>query len=155
MYKSLLILIALSISLKYPAFFIMILTFLIINELYTAYNPSAAYSPVPYFFNFILIYYLFKRCLEKHIPPTKPIPPLTGFTDFLNPFNKRSCSDGILCSFVSFGLYLLVYMLINLKKYLDFYGHDTPTGFISYAFLIALVLIIIVIISGFKMLKNK
>ena len=155
MNRTLLLILLLGISMKHPAFFVMILTFFIINEVYYAYNPDALNSPVSFFVNFIIIYYLFKLCLEKQIPPKVPIKPLSGIADFLNPFNKRTCSDGILCSFLAFGSHLLVYMLINLKNYLDFYGHNTPQGYISYCILIAVILIIIVFIRGFRMLKNK
>ena len=93
------------ISMKYPALIIMFLSVLLINTLVKLYLNKKDFYLL--FINLIIVYNIFKRCLTKVLKSNEQKEKLKGIMSFFNPFNKRSCNDGILCSFMALKYFLL------------------------------------------------
>ena len=92
------------VSLKFPAFLVMLLTTIIIHTFIkkTLYDNSLLI-----FIHLIIIYNIFRRCLQRHIKTDKILPKLKGLATLLNTFNGRKCSEGI--GGFTFGIYLIVF----------------------------------------------
>lgn len=139
------------VSLKFPAFLVMLLTTLTIHTFVkrTLYDNSFMI-----FIHLLIIYNIFKRCLNKHIKTNKVLPKLKGLATLFNSFNGRKCSDGILCSYMVFGIYMIVFLIMSLINNLDYYGFNTPQASLVYITIFAFLIIFLTFYSGFKSLKN-
>ena len=145
------LLILFMVSLKFPAFLVMLLITLIIHTFVkkTLYDNS-----LMIFIHLIIIYNIFRSCLQKHIKTDKVLPKLKGLATLLNSFNGRKCSDGILCSYMVFGIYMLVFLIMSLINNLDYYGFNTPQASLVYITMFAFFIIFLTFYSGFKSVKN-
>jgi hypothetical protein len=139
------------VSLKFPAFLVMLLTTILIHTFIkkTLYDNSLLI-----FIHLIIIYNIFRRCLQRHIKTDQILPKLKGLATLLNTFNGRKCSEGILCSFMAFGIYLIVFLILSLINNLDYYGFNTPQASLSYITMFAILIIFLTFYSGFKSVKN-
>ena len=74
---------------------------------------------------------------------------------FFNPFNKRSCNDGILCSFMAFIFYFFVYVIFSIYKQVDKYGFSSPQGTLNFVTIIFVLLMIFLFYNAFKRLNQN
>ena len=150
MYETLFYITMLMISLKYPASIIMYLCVLLINTLVKVYlNKTDFYLLI---INLIIVYKIFKKCLLKYLKSNKKNEELTGIKSFFNPFNGRTCNDGILCSFMAFAFYFLIYAIVNIYNYLNMYGFDSTQGFMVYTTVGVILFIFLVVYNGYQLM---
>ena len=141
------------ISMKYPALIIMFLSVLLINTLVKLYLNKKDFYLL--FINLIIVYNIFKRCLTKVIKSNEQKEKLKGIMSFFNPFNKRSCNDGILCSFMAFIFYFFVYVIFSIYKQVDKYGFSSPQGTLNFVTIIFVLLMIFLFYNAFKRLNQN
>ena len=140
-------------SMKYPTLIIMHLSILLINTIVKLYlNKKDFYLLI---INLIIVYNIFKRCLLKVLKSEEKKEELTGIMSVFNPFNGRSCNDGILCSFMAFSFYFLIYIILTIYGKLNSYGVSSPQGLLVYINIFFFIFMIFIFYSAFKKLNQN